>query len=286
MSDEVRATRETCSSWEDFQRRLRVREGKMFGTRIYRGHRDPTWLLQSIFERWLWRVSGKNRWGELTEKGSVEAIRDQYLKDFKRHARSLPGIDIPGRDELWWPLARHYGVVTPLLDWTVSPYIAAFFAFEDYLGSTNPGFRSGMGRVGLGLEGGGVVLGGPGVIAVWELILADDLRKHGELDVLTPDLPFLAAAQRIRAQRSVLTWLHDDVHLDIESFLASRKLTHLLTCFEIPMRETGKAIGDLSRMNIDFASLFPDLEGAAIQANVGTLLAELDFDGDRGGTSS
>lgn len=204
-------------------------------------------------------------------------IRDRYLADFRRHAQSLPGITV--LEDHWWPLARHYGVVTPLLDWTRSPYIGAFFAFEDYLGSKNPGLRSGMTRLGLGASGSGVQHDGAGAVAVWELVLADDLRKHGELDVLRPDLPFLAVAARIRAQQSVLTRLGDDLYLDIESFLVHHNLAHLLTCYEIPVSETAKAIGDLSRMNIDFASLFPDLEGAAIQANVGTLLAEL-YEGD------
>jgi hypothetical protein len=275
------ATHEVCSSWEDFQRRLRVRVGKVIGQRIYRGQRDPRWRLQSIFERWLWRMAGKEKWPErnvreLFAEGSFEAIRDQYIVDFRRHAKSLPGIGISIRDDQWWPLARHYGTVTPLLDWTLSPYIAAFFAFEDYLGATNEGLRSGLGRLGLG-GGGGIVLGGDGAVAVWELIRSEDLRKHGELDVLSPGLPFTPVAERIRAQRSIFTWLNHEIHVDIESFLASKNLAHLLTCYELPIRDTGKAIGDLSRMGIDFARLFPDLEGAAIQANVGRLLEELDL---------
>ena len=39
--------------------------------------------------------------------------------------------------------------------------------------------------------------------------------------------------------------------------------------FAIPGAETGKALSDLEAMNITYASLFPDLRGAALQANIG-----------------
>jgi len=42
-----------------------------------------------------------------------------------------------------------------------------------------------------------------------------------------------------------------------------------LAVFLIPGRETAKALFDLEAMNITFATLFPDLRGAAIQANIG-----------------
>ncbi|OQA92726.1 MAG: FRG domain protein [Elusimicrobia bacterium ADurb.Bin231] len=33
----------------------------------------------------------------------------------------------------FWIYTRHHGFPSPLLDWSASPYIAAFFAFEDQL---------------------------------------------------------------------------------------------------------------------------------------------------------
>ena len=67
----------------------------------------------------------------------------------------------------------------------------------------------------------------------------------------------------------MFTRLTHQQHLDLTSYLAERGELQRLCRFAIPGAETGKALSDLEAMNITYASLFPDLRGAALQANMG-----------------
>lgn len=40
-------------------------------------------------------------------------------------------VDIPISISIYWTYLRHYGFPSPLLDWTICPYIAPFFAFRE-----------------------------------------------------------------------------------------------------------------------------------------------------------
>ena len=121
----------------------------------WRGQIDPNWPLASQFERKIlamyggWKESaiqlypydgrysrdGHKLWSD----GFLREMRDGYLERFKRAASGLRGPNPKDlSDEEWWALGRHYGLVTPLLDWTEKPYIAAFFAIVALFGSWGP----------------------------------------------------------------------------------------------------------------------------------------------------
>jgi len=258
-------------TWDEFAATVRQFDGR---DRIFRGHGDAHWKLSSRYERWLWQIKGGiagTGFYDSPGQGDYRNIRQEYLDRFKELAIGLPGIESKALStEDWWALGRHYGLITPLLDWTRSPYIAAFFAYLDYAEQCNPGFQQG-----LLLEH--ELKYGQGVVAIWAIIEANSLIKGNEFNVLKPLIDFSHHTQRVRAQGSVFTMLDHDRFLDIESYVASRKDGGKLERYEIRGSELGTVLNDLRLMNITLSILFPDLGGAAGQTNLERTLESLAF---------
>ncbi|HPS55763.1 MAG TPA: FRG domain-containing protein, partial [Sedimentisphaerales bacterium] len=95
---------------------------------FFRGQSDKSWPLLPSFTRILNQANGC---GLLL--APFEAV---VVKKFMAMARQhIPGHMIPADEDLvgWWQLMQHYKAPTRLLDWTISPYVAAYFAVTENL---------------------------------------------------------------------------------------------------------------------------------------------------------
>lgn len=88
---------------------------------FFRGHGSHEWPLMSSFDRQFGALSSVAR----------RSLHDAMIAEFRNRpavAALRPTGDLT-EDEVI-TLLQHYGAPTRLLDWTASPYIAAFFAFS------------------------------------------------------------------------------------------------------------------------------------------------------------
>jgi len=115
-----------CRDWQEYKTKIvaHLFPSRIFsrGTFLFRGQSDPKWELKSSYDRWF----------EAAQLGESKRMPlAQRLLDRFRH--ELPAVepgDIPPDEMGVLALAQHYGLPTRLLDWSESPYIAAFFCFR------------------------------------------------------------------------------------------------------------------------------------------------------------
>ena len=106
------------SNWEEFHNVTQKFKG--YTDYFWRGQRCycDGWKLKSSFDRKFPNI--KNR-----PKGL-----EKIFKNFKTKLADLSNsISINLTKDEIWAIGQHYGLPTPLLDWTKCPYIAAYFAF-------------------------------------------------------------------------------------------------------------------------------------------------------------
>jgi hypothetical protein len=213
----------------------------------FRGERDERWPLYSSLSRYLQNS------GVAPAAWSQQEAR--ILRIFKRKAHQF--LDKPpdwDDDFQWLALMQHHGAPTRLIDFTWSPYVAAFFALERTLCDgvvwamnparvdssrapapvrTDPRVKGNFQRYFLKGSRRFIWMGEPYTMNRRLIAQSGTFAVPGVLDVAIEDT------------------LSD---ADQENILAKCVLTHAVR--EVGMRE-------LYRMNITYATLFPDLDGLA-----------------------
>lgn len=189
--------------------------------------------------------NGQRIWAD----GFYKDMRDRHLKAFKRATAGLRGpAPAPLDTDQWWSLGRHHGLITPLLDWTESPYIAAFFPLSElYVEMQAP-----SGTIFSGRE-----------IAVYRLFHNETLEGDG----LRIARLIVDELGRMHGQRGLFTRLDSESFFELEGFLDTKGRGGLLTQAIISDQAVMDGLHDLKAHGIDYRLLFPDLFGAAKDAN-------------------
>jgi hypothetical protein len=228
---------QSFESWDNFKSNFTE---TLFGPRafergryLFRGQRDPDWNLTSTFDRMF---LGQSKQKRLQIAESM----------FQRFTAAMEILDVPPETSTdqgsLLALAQHYGLPTRLLDWTESPYVAAFFAYNSRaLWGTSDQH-----------------------VAIWVLDSQDPIwsAQYG-VEIVNVSL---SGNLRLRNQSGRFT-LARTPFASLEEYVSAHGDTgDPLRRFLLPGNEWSKALADLDAMGINHAHVYPEVEGAAQMA--------------------
>ena len=147
----------------------------------------------------------------------------------------------------FWNLIQHHGYPTPLLDWSYSPFVAAFFAYRNKaLDDKKAPY-----------------------VRIYMFDRQAWCEDFGQLGKIAPAMPHFSILEPLALENSRLIpqqALSSVTNLDdIETYLRQReqdKGKTYLSAFDLPATDMNAALSELIMMGISAGSLFPGLDGA------------------------
>lgn len=121
-----------AASWDEFLEWV----SSFSNSWCFRGQRESQWSLSTSLDRTARRPFEFTSQNGMTVSGYDHLDRRQQerknLAEFQEHLKSHKLADVPPASDLGsrFALMQHYGKPTRFLDWTLSPSIASYFAFE------------------------------------------------------------------------------------------------------------------------------------------------------------
>lgn len=246
-------------SWTDFK--SKVDSFKLEW--IYRGQANASWELSSSLER--------SSMAEI--KHDVEAV---FIAEYRKAIRSFP--DYSGTPETtleWLSLLQHHVTPTRLIDFTHSPYIAAYFAFQEEASDKSEPvaiwcvnrirfYQAALYYLKKDFEVSAYV----DRRYLFSESTFEELFRRAELDCVMPFDPANANQRQLIQQSVFVAAMNPEKRfVDQLSFLDYQEKP-VMTKLTIPRSERKKALRDLMKMNITHATLFPGIDGFARSLNL------------------
>lgn len=266
---------EDVGDWQEFQKVISARFPH--GGWAFRGHSIATWHLDTALDR---ECLDNVEFGNSNVPGGCHvvpmdvlphAFERELLLQFQRRAHHYIS-NPPGDEDVldWLALMQHYGVPTRLLDWTLSPYVALYFAFENSQPDTDCAVWA-IDTNWLSRTATEKALNHPTFPQDQRGRAFSQYLNRNLLGAENPNVVVVANPfrmnERAAAQQGV--FLCDLSH--VASFLSTLKRMFMpvppplpvIWKFVIKTADRVRFVRELNRMNINGASLFPGLEGFA-----------------------